>query len=762
MLGLLSAGAGAYTLFKDKPAPNDSDPGKSSAKTSGDDTRTDSNLRSDRGKEIPVDPQSGSLSERESKTGKEDPQKHKEEFPGLRKKPKLNLKNKVDDIIRNNSKFANHRRPLINAEALVDKESFNGALEIYKRTKTRIPDEEIQNKIQENIDQIQDHLESDEDEVYRPDHYDGPPIPLGDLVRAIKDISESLGDTIAKGFSNPISIPLSPWDPGAIPGPPTAPEGPVSYQIVSPVPPEEHIPLPSPGTTINKESFSSSGAGGVAGTPTSSGGVGGSAGTPTSSSGAGSAGTPTSSSGAGGAGSPASSGGAGGVAGTPTSSGGVGGVAGTPTSSGGAGGSAGSPTSSSGAGGGAGSPTSSSGAGGGAGSPTSSSGAGGGAGTLTSSGGVGGAGTLTSSGGVGGAGTYPQSYSEPNAMDLPDDTFFSEEWEKFKDLPLVDRRTGEGRRSGTDRRTGSNRKDRRQGEDRRKEDLFKLRDEYLKQKEEQKKREREDAGFEAQESADFDWTEAPVRNEQLPPFLAPVLPKIELVPIRLPDPQDKTLRPEEEKISQTPSPTPPSGEIRLETPTTSETPEKVPTPLELPKIGLPDPEYQKTGETTPEIPHLAPASSDSTAADETPEIEVLEGGLEPLGEDAEEETGSGGEESAGGPKEEEPRMIHGILELKPPEVDDAPFLTLTYDFDKIPHAFKLSKNYSIMEYSYYKYKPMLVKAQEFARRKMLKNALNYYRVIKSQNIPPELRKMINRNIKDITEFMEKYLMAKGG
>nr|WP_232618090.1 hypothetical protein [Leptospira interrogans] len=704
MLGLLSAGAGAYTLFKDKPAPKDSDLGKSSSKTSGSETRTDSNLRSDRGKEIPVDPQSGKeqqpLSERESKPGKEDPQKHKEEFPGLRKKPKLNLKNKVDDIIRNNSKFANHRRPLINAEALVDKESYNGALEIYKRTKTRIPDEEIQNKIQENIDQIQDHLESDEDEVYRPDRYDGPPIPLGDLVRAIKDISESLGDTIAKGFSNPISIPLSPWDPGAIPGPPPTPEkfppGPVSYQIVSPIPPEEHIPLPSPGTPTPSGGAGSSGGGaGGVGTPTPSGGTGGSGG------GAGGVGTPTPSSGTGGSG-----GGAGGV--------------GTPTPSSGTGGS----------GGGAG----------GVGPPTPSGGGGSG----------------------GGAGTYSQSYSEPNAMDLPDDTFFSEEWEKFKDLPLVDRRTGENRRSGTERRAGSKRKDRRQGEDRRKEDLFKLRDEYLKQKEEQKKREREEAGFEAQDSADFDWTEAPARDE-LPPFLAPVLPKIELIPIRLPDPQDKTIRPEEEETSQTPSSTSQSGEIRLEAPTTSETPEKIPTPLELPKIGLPDPEYQKTGETTPEIPHLAPASSDdSTVADETPEIEVLEGGLEPLGEDVEEDTGSGGDESTGGPKEEEPRMIHGILELKPPEVDDAPFLTLTYDFDKIPHAFKLSKNYSIMEYSYYKYKPMLVKAQEFARRKMLKNALNYYRVIKSQNIPPELRKMINRNIKDITEFMEKYLMAKGG
>ncbi|EKN86564.1 hypothetical protein [Leptospira interrogans] len=723
MLGLLSAGAGAYTLFKDKPAPKDSDLGKSSSKTSGSETRTDSNLRSDRGKEIPVDPQSGKeqqpLSERESKPGKEDPQKHKEEFPGLRKKPKLNLKNKVDDIIRNNSKFANHRRPLINAEALVDKESYNGALEIYKRTKTRIPDEEIQNKIQENIDQIQDHLESDEDEVYRPDRYDGPPIPLGDLVRAIKDISESLGDTIAKGFSNPISIPLSPWDPGAIPGPPPTPEkfppGPVSYQIVSPIPPEEHIPLPSPGTPT--PSGGAGGAGGV-GTPTPSGGAGSSGG------GAGGVGTPTSSGGTGGSG-----GGAGGGVGTPTSSGGTG-------SSGGGAGGVGTPTSSGGAGGSGG------GAGGGVGTPTSSSGAGG------------------SGGGT--AGTYPQSYSEPNAMDLPDDTFFSEEWEKFKDLPLVDRRTGENRRSGTERRAGSKRKDRRQGEDRRKEDLFKLRDEYLKQKEEQKKREREEAGFEAQDSADFDWTEAPARDE-LPPFLAPVLPKIELIPIRLPDPQDKTIRPEEEETSQTPSSTSQSGEIRLEAPTTSETPEKIPTPLELPKIGLPDPEYQKTGETTPEIPHLAPASSDdSTVADETPEIEVLEGGLEPLGEDVEEDTGSGGDESTGGPKEEEPRMIHGILELKPPEVDDAPFLTLTYDFDKIPHAFKLSKNYSIMEYSYYKYKPMLVKAQEFARRKMLKNALNYYRVIKSQNIPPELRKMINRNIKDITEFMEKYLMAKGG
>ncbi|EMF89453.1 hypothetical protein LEP1GSC005_0835 [Leptospira santarosai str. ST188] len=691
MLGLLSAGAGAYTLFKDKPTPKDSDSSKSS---SGGSVGGPSNIRGDRGKEIsvpsPGESQTSALptqgeGQRPSgpKLEKEDSQKSKEQFPSLRKKPKLDLKNKVDDIIRNNSKFANHRRPLINAEALVDKESYNGALEIYKRTKTRIPDEEIQGKIQENIDQIQNHIESDEEEVYRPDHYGGPPIPLGDLVRAIKDISESLGGTISQGFSNPIPLPLplSPLDPGAISGPPTSlPPGPVSYQILSPGPPltpEDKLPLPDGDRT----SFPFAG-----GAPSLGGGDQGGASSP----------------GGGGQGG-ASSPGGGGQGGTPSPGGGGQGGASSP----GGGGQGGTPSPGGGDQSGASSP-----------------------------------------GGGGQGQTLSQERLEPSVMDLPEDTFFSEEWEKFKDLPLVDRRTGESRRSGGERRgsSASNRNDRRQSEDRRKEDLFKLRDEYLKQKEEQKKREKE----EAQEPIDFDWPEAPIRDD-LPPFLAPVVPKIELVPIRLPDPQDKTVRPTEETQVATP-------EVRFEPPEISQAPEKEkePVSLELPKIGLPDPEYQKSGESaTPEIPHLAPES-----ADESPEIEVLEGGLEPLGEETEEE--GGGEEAAGGPKEEEPRMIHGILELKPPEVDDAPFLTLTYDFDKIPHAFKLSKNYSIMEYSYYKYKPMLVKAQEFARRKMLKNALNYYRVIKSQNIPPELRKMINRNIKDITEFMEKYLMAKGG
>lgn len=176
---------------------------------------------------------------------------------------------------------------------------------------------------------------------------------------------------------------------------------------------------------------------------------------------------------------------------------------------------------------------------------------------------------------------------------------------------------------------------------------------------------------------------------------------------------------------------------------------------ELFKIELPEPIDTKVGKTNDIFgtPGAMPKVFEDTPP---PDVEIVESDTPPPEKELEIPAIEAPE------KEPEPeRMIHGILELKPPEVDDAPFLTLTYDFSKIPHSFRLSKNYSLMEYSYYKYKPMLMKAQEFARRKMLKNALNYYRVIKAQNIPAELKKMINRNIMDITEFLEKYLMSKG-
>ncbi|TGL65768.1 hypothetical protein [Leptospira sarikeiensis] len=663
LLGLLSAGAGAYTLFRDpnrssgSPAPSPgggrspgAGPGSGGGEGSG---------ASDRGKLVNVGDQEPPSSPPSQRGGTPTPdQKGKQEwsppseeggkpdYPGLKKKEKLELPHATDDIIRNNSRYAHHRRPLLHSEALVDKENFLGALEILKRTNARIPDQDINEKIDDNIEAIENHLNAPpEEETYTPDdpNYTGPPIPMGDLVRAIKDISQALGNSMSQGFSNPIQIQAPPGT-EAPKLPSELPPGPVSYQIISYAPSSGPLPPPPPGAPISY-----------------------------------SAGAPTA-----------------------PPPGGFPPGPGAPPSGGPRGPEDFAPP-----------------------EPSSRK-------------------------------PSEPDHLDPNEMDLPEDTFFTDEWDKFKDLPLVDRRTGEDRRSSGERRGGDGaRKDRRSDDDRRKEDLFQQRDDYLKKKAEEKRQEREEQALEEPLPEDWPRPEYPL-SDQIPGYLPASLPLVDLVPIRLPDPEDRLLRGEHLESQ----PAPPPGSAQAPAPS-GEATQAPAGPVDLPKIDLPDAiDEKRQEEYKPEIPPLAGPGAPSSApapspgAEEAPEIEVLDGGLEPLDQDRPESQG-------GSDKDDEPKMIHGILELKPPEVDDAPFLTLTYDFGKIPHSFKLSKNYSIMEYSYYKYKPMLIKAQEFARRKMLKNALNYYRVIKSQNIPPELRKMINRNIKDITEFMEKYLMAKG-
>jgi len=124
------------------------------------------------------------------------------------------------------------------------------------------------------------------------------------------------------------------------------------------------------------------------------------------------------------------------------------------------------------------------------------------------------------------------------------------------------------------------------------------------------------------------------------------------------------------------------------------------------------------------------------------------------------EDGGAGEDKAKEEEENKVQEIRGVLELKTPDQEDTPFLTLTYDFTKIPHAYRLAKDNGIFEYAYYKYKPMLVKAHQFIKRKQITRALNYYRVIREQQIPSEFRHMVDRNIKDITEYLQKYLVTR--
>ena len=64
-----------------------------------------------------------------------------------------------------------------------------------------------------------------------------------------------------------------------------------------------------------------------------------------------------------------------------------------------------------------------------------------------------------------------------------------------------------------------------------------------------------------------------------------------------------------------------------------------------------------------------------------------------------------------------------------------------------------------MEYSFYKYKPLLQKANDFIKKRKVRDAINYYKVVLDQNLPPEFKILIEKNIDDLTEYLGKYLAA---
>ncbi len=90
---------------------------------------------------------------------------------------------------------------------------------------------------------------------------------------------------------------------------------------------------------------------------------------------------------------------------------------------------------------------------------------------------------------------------------------------------------------------------------------------------------------------------------------------------------------------------------------------------------------------------------------------------------------------------------------------ELPILRVTYDFSRLPDELSLSKDKNILEYSLYKYKPLLEKADEFIRKRRVRDAINYYRTVMSQNVPAEFKAMIRKNIGDLTEYLEKYLSS---
>lgn len=676
---------------------------------------------------------------------------------GKPKRSKPDLSFSADDIISKNSKYSFHRRPLLNAEALLEKNNFEEAMEIFQRTGDRIPDAEIKNKIQKNISDIEDFIEDvgEEDLPKRVSpKATEPSIPPNasklandgdrgyeDFVTAMKQVADVFAESISKAIqyaqaagpaqTNPPSSPSTPL-PNAVSEtapklpkpenqtrtqetlPPPGSVGadflhPVIYQFLKEAPPlPGYAGIDPKEEKQNYESLIKSLNQGLLSPPQP--------------------GLPV-----------------------PNQGGNAPGIVGpfylpNPDQI--------------------------------QGDLSSLSDA---LHQATDS-----AKSLADIASELEKAKGEIKEKEISDLDLPEDTFFSDEWQNFRGLPLVDRRIGGERRKNADRRENkAGRKDRRSGKDRREVDRFKERENYLKDKALQKL---EETAKRAQTLA------PPSLNDLLKPYFPPMPERL-----NLPEGRQEREKPEEEKPEEwiegdpewfdkttealrkelsLPEPVDPHAP-RMDMPliglpdaidparAKSETIIETDDPIQVElmgraqedslKIGLPDPEEAFRDRVVKKEEDLTELDEEPDLDTEPPEIEIVDGELGEISEAKDTP-----DEMAKKMEEEPEKIIHGVLELKPPEADDAPFLTLTYDFGKIPHAFRLSKNYSIMEYSYYKYKPMLMKAQEFARRKMLKNALNYYRVIKSQNIPPELRKMINRNIRDITEFMEKFLMAKGG
>jgi len=426
------------------------------------------------------------------------------------------------------------------------------------------------------------------------------------------------------------------------------------------------------------------------------------------------------------------------------------------------------------------------------------------------------------------------------------DKDFDREWEKYKHLPLIDRRSGLDRRKEFD--FDPSRPDRRSGEDRRKINLFEEREKFLeKYLKHLERKEILEKYKDFQNNKELSVYETPETKENIVISIPPSAEELgleELEEIELPEPisekfedlqesiktiqidvepiSDEIEKEEKSEVEITPSMTSgtldsekleeqeeieleeldlPEAEsqendmLSLEIPEiepieiqgTTQEPEKegipyskieiIEPPINLEELNLPDPEEiiveeleQKSFPSMPQQEYPQPLQEQQEQIEASQKPEELEEGMpqpqEPSMEPKQEQLSEGVEELdfpdvPEAPEKKGPvQEIRGVLELKPPDEDDAPFLTLTYDFSKIPDSFQLSKNYHTLEYVYYKYKPLLIKAQEFARRKMLKNALNYYRMIKSQNIPPEFKRMINRNIQDITDYIEKFMMSR--
>jgi hypothetical protein len=181
-------------------------------------------------------------------------------------------------------------------------------------------------------------------------------------------------------------------------------------------------------------------------------------------------------------------------------------------------------------------------------------------------------------------------------------------------------------------------------------------------------------------------------------------------------------------------------------------------PVQVPAPGQEDDDFELLSEFGKE-------KDDDTLSDDEIFEKILsedkpkeKGGFEILGEKRE----SGGEYITANDElelkeREDESFYRRLLRTNRWKKKELPILKVSYDFTKLPDEISLSREKNIVEYAFYKYKPMLEKADGFIKKRKVRDAINYYKVVLSQNIPPEFKSMVRRNLNDLTEYLEKYL-----
>ena len=117
---------------------------------------------------------------------------------GGKRRP-LKVTYSTDDLISRSSRHSYHRRALSNAETLVERQKGEEALAIFERVQHRVPDAEIQAKIEQNIEDIKRWLSGTDLEAEETIKFPEIIIPLTTQAIALENRSEGLR-SIAEGL----------------------------------------------------------------------------------------------------------------------------------------------------------------------------------------------------------------------------------------------------------------------------------------------------------------------------------------------------------------------------------------------------------------------------------------------------------------------------------------------------------------------------------------------------------------------------------